>query len=74
MEQERYPRKRQSHWDKLHLKTVSTHLTVKEFDRLKHACRFNGRTPYELIRAYLLDYTNRVFDRMEAGRWISRHP
>lgn len=62
---EKYQRKRQSHWDRLHLKTVSTHLTVEEYERLQVACRWYGRKPYELIRAYLLEYTASVYRKME---------
>lgn len=59
-------RNRQAKWDKLHLRTVSTHLTYKEWARLRAICDAEGKTPYRLLQDYLRHYMDaaerRLFD------------
>lgn len=59
-------RTRQTKWDKRHLKTVSCHLTYREYARLQAICYAEGTKPYRLIRDYLRYYTDaaerRLFD------------
>lgn len=50
---ERYERERQAKWDRRNLRTVSTHLTVKEARELKEFCQRRGISPYALVRRLL---------------------
>lgn len=47
-------RARQARWDRRNLRTVSTHLTVQEAEKLKRICREAGIARYHLIRWFLL--------------------
>ena len=53
MQKERYQRDRQWVWDRRNLRTVSTHLTVEEAERLKIYCNRRGISKYFLIRQLL---------------------
>ena len=59
-------RNRQRTWDKKHLRTVSTHLTYKDWARLQMICEAEGTKPYRLLRDYLKHYMaaaeRRLFD------------
>ena len=50
---ERYERERQAKWDRRNLRTVSTHLTVKEARELKEFCQRRGISQYALVRRLL---------------------
>ena len=50
---ERYERERQAKWDRRNLRTVSTHLTVKEARALKEFCQRRGISQYALVRRLL---------------------
>ena len=62
----RYPRKAQAKWDKRRLITVSTHLTRKQWERLKYHCACDGKPAYALVRDYLLKY---IHDRDGMQGW-----
>ena len=43
-------------WDARNLRTVSTHLRIREAVQLRRVCEAHGTTPYALVRAFLLHY------------------
>ena len=49
-------RKPQAKWDKRHLITVSTHLTRKQYDRLKRCAARDSVKVYRLIHDFLILY------------------
>lgn len=49
-------RKPQAKWDKHHLFTVSTHLTTKQYERLKRCAARDGVKVYRLLWLFLQDY------------------
>ncbi len=53
VQEKRYQRDRQWVWDRRNLRTVSTHLTVEEAERLKIYCNRRGISKYYLIRQLL---------------------
>ena len=59
-----FERKRQSRWDRRHLVTVSTHLTDREHDLLRAACRADNTTPYAIVRDFLYAYIDAAEDRI----------
>lgn len=61
-----FPRKRQSLWDKRHLITVSTHLTARQYELLRAACRANNTTPYAIVRDFLFGYIDAAEQRIAA--------
>lgn len=53
MQEKRYERERQAAWDRRNLRTVSTHLTVKEAEKLQEYCNRREISQYHLIRRLL---------------------
>lgn len=47
-------KKRQRQWDKKHLRTVSTKITVQDFQILSEYCRKFHTTPYRLMKEFIL--------------------
>ena len=52
----KFLRQRQAKWDKRHLMTVSTHLTMEEYARLQAVCAVTRERPYRILREFLLQY------------------
>lgn len=63
-------RERQEAWDRRHLRTVSTHLTVQEADALDVICGINRVTKYDLLHGFLLDYLEA--NGVPVRRWKKR--
>lgn len=57
-------RTRQAAWDKRKLRTVSTHLTAAQYDRLRRVCELEGTTPYKLLQTYLRYYVQSTERRL----------
>ena len=57
-------RDRQARWDKVHLRTVSTHLTYQEWATLRAICEAEGTKPYRLLRDYLREYMRLAHRRL----------
>ncbi len=55
-------RERQAAWDKRNLRTVSTHLTVQQAERVKLWCRQNDITPYRLLKNFLSSIAEQTLD------------
>ena len=69
-------RKPQAKWDKHHLMTVSTHLTRKQYDRLKRCATRDGVKVYRLLWFFLQDYmaySEGEQSYLTISDWISRH-
>lgn len=58
---EKFPRHRQARWDRLHLVTVSTHLTALQYVMVREACKRKGVTMYAFLRRALLDLVEDTF-------------
>ena len=56
----KFLRQRQAKWDKRHLMTVSTHLTMEEYARLQAVCAVTRERPYRILREHLLKYIEGV--------------
>ena len=56
MEKRKFERSRQARWDRRYLKTVSCHLTTRQYDTLRIICEAEGTTPYKVIQDYLRHY------------------
>ena len=49
--------RRQSRWDRRHLATLSTHVTLSEAEAFRAACRANAVRPYVAIKEFVRQYT-----------------
>lgn len=47
-------------WDRAHLRTITTKLSVDQAKRLQVLCLLEGETPYRLVRRYLLNWIQTV--------------
>jgi len=47
-------KKRQRQWDKKHLRTVSTKLSVENFRKFSRYCQQHNTTPYRLMKEFIL--------------------
>ena len=56
----KFLRQRQAKWDKRHLMTVGTHLTMEEYARLQAVCAVTRERPYHLMRTFLLNHIEEV--------------
>ena len=54
MEENRFERDRQEDWDRRNLRTVSTHLTVRQAKQLQKYCDRHGVSRYHLLKDFLL--------------------
>lgn len=65
VEEKRMERARQAAWDKRKLRTVSTHLTVAEYELLQQVCERKGKTPYHVLREYLQHYISAAMRNLQ---------
>lgn len=49
----KYERKAQERWDKEHLKTISTRMSVEEANAFRDACMTWGDTPYSYLKRHI---------------------
>lgn len=49
----RVERSRQYRWDRRNIRTVSTHLTVRDAERLKDLCKIHRISRYHLLHWFL---------------------
>ena len=54
--EEKFNRPWQAAWDKRHLKTFATKLTLKQAHRVRTECDRIGITPYRLVQNLLLQW------------------
>ena len=47
-------KKRQRQWDKKHLRTVSTKISVENFRKFSRYCQQHNTTPYRLMKEFIL--------------------
>lgn len=47
-------------WDRAHLRTITTKLSVDQAKRLQVLCLLEGETPYQLVRRYLINWITTV--------------
>lgn len=63
--EEKFNRPWQAAWDKRHLKTFATKLTLKQAHRVRTECEKLGITPYRLVQNLLLQWLQ---NKETAGR------
>lgn len=64
----KFPRIRQAAWDKRHLRTIGTKLTLKQATALREACDAAGTTPYRLTQTLLLAWLQMETRRRDVGK------
>lgn len=43
-------RQRQKRWDKRRLRTISTHISLRDYEALRWRCEREGTTPYKVLQ------------------------
>lgn len=49
-------RQRQKRWDKRRLRTISTHISLRDYEALRWRCEREGTTPYKLLQEAVQRY------------------
>ena len=56
MVKEKFPREAQAKWDKQHLRTVSTRVTVEQNREIVEFCRRRHTTRYRMVKRAIAQY------------------